>query len=220
MIEGIGKQWEGWLKKEKCERLLTRWGGYDEFTKFENPKNKNKKEFVDALNKTIKKCKGRPTVLEVGCGTGHFLWAIKDKVAKITGLDYSIHMLELCKNQFDKGNRSIELIEGNCWDIQLSTNYATMVFMVDVTMHLGKSYDAIKEMIRVAKKWVLFSGPSFEKFDDVMDKQKDKISWAISLPLLKKELKLLQKSKVIKGFEFLDRPKTNVYNHKILVIEK
>jgi len=213
-------QWEGWLNKEKCERLLKRWGPYEEFTKFQNPKNKNKKEFVDALFKTIKSCKGRPTIVEVGCGTGHFLWAIKDNVAKITGVDYSTHMLELCKNQFDKENRKIELLEGSCWDLPLPADSATIVFQIDVCMHIGGTWEALKEMIRVAKKYVLLTGPSFEKFDDVMDKQKDKISWAISLPLLKKELKILQKLKVIKSFQFLDRPKTNVYNHKILVIEK
>lgn len=213
-------QWEGWLNKEKCERLLKRWGSYEEFTKFDNPKNKNKKEFVDALFQVIGKCKGRPTITEIGCGTGHFLWAIKDKVASMTGVDYSIHMLELCKNQFDKAGRQIELLEGSCWDIPLEPNYSTIVFMIDVTMHIGGTWPALKEMIRVAKKYVLLTGPSFENFDDTMEKQKDKISWAISLPLLKKELKILRKSHAITGYEFLERPKTNVYNHKILVIEK
>jgi len=220
MIKGVGKQWNGWDKKEKCERLLERWGKHEDFAKFQNPKNKNKKEFADALFKTVKRCKGRPTILEVGCGAGHFLWIIKDKVATITGLDYSPHMLELTKRQFEKVGRNIKLIEGSCWDIPLGEKHITVAFMIDCTMHLGRSYDAIKEMIRVARKWVLFTGPSFEKFDDAMDKKIGKISWAVSIPLLKKELKILQGAKVIKSYEFLERPKTNVYNHKILVIEK
>ena len=53
-----------------------------------------------------------------------------------------------------------------------------------------------------------------------MDKQIRKHSYAVSTPLLKKELDIFKKNNIIKSYDFLERPKSKTYNHKILFVEK
>ncbi len=87
-------------------------------------------------------------------------------------------------------------------------------------MHVGGSCDAIKEMIRVSNKYVVFTGPSFESFTNEMDRRIGGKSWAVSVPLLEKELINLIKNSTIKSYIYVDRPKSPTYNHRILVVEK
>ena len=213
------KQTDRWQSKDKCIALTKRFGDYNKYS--EQLGNRSNKPIIfNTIFKLMKENKEPMSVLDVGCGPGHFMWTIKDKCAKIIGVDNSKYMLEIFNQQFSTQKTPYETRMGSCWDIPVKENFADMVVQVDLCMHVGGSYQSILEMIRVSRKYVIFTGPSFEKFDNVMDKQIDKISWAVSVPLLTKELKKLKEAKIIKEFSFIDRPRTKTYNHKILVIEK
>jgi len=218
-------QQSSWLNEDKCKYLQNRWGDYDSFRT--NPNKENKLPIMDELDFLVDMYDGQAEVLEVGCGSGHFMWVLRKKVKKLIGLDYSASMLKLLEEQFasekyrsDYIAPEMELVEGSCWDMPFEDNYADIVFQVDVCMHIGGSWDAIKEMIRVSRKFVLFTGPSFEQFDNVMNKRIDKKSFAVSVPLLEKELNRLKVEGEIESFRYLDRPRTKMYNHRILEVMK
>jgi ubiquinone/menaquinone biosynthesis C-methylase UbiE len=212
-------QLELWKIKTECERLQKRFGDYDVFMKNQGNKE-NKIPIFSLVNRLLEQSNNELVLLDVGCGPGHFLWSFKEKVSKLIGLDYSENMLKLAEEQLNKYNVETEFLEGSCWDMPLSDNYVDISLQVDVCMHIGGSWDAIKEMIRVSKKYVVFTGPGFETFDNIMDKRIGKKSFSVSVPLLKKELNILQKNHIIKSYDFLERPRSKTYNHKILFVEK
>jgi ubiquinone/menaquinone biosynthesis C-methylase UbiE len=212
-------QLELWKIKTECERLQKRFGDYDVFMKNQGNKE-NKIPIFSLVNRLLEQSNNELVLLDVGCGPGHFLWSFKEKVSKLIGLDYSENMLKLAEEQLNKYNVETEFLEGSCWDMPLSDNYVDISLQVDVCMHIGGSWDAIKEMIRVSKKYVVFTGPGFETFDNTMDKRIGKKSFSVSVPLLKKELNILQKNHIIKSYDFLERPRSKTYNHKILFVEK
>lgn len=210
-------QFETWLSKDKCRKLQERFGSYDEFKS--NPNKENKKPIFEAVDALLDKREGSLELLEVGCGPGHFLWSFKDQVSKIIGLDYSVEMLKLAEKQLKKADVDSEFIKGSCWDLPLLDNSVDISLQVDVCMHIGGSWDSIKEMIRVSKKYVVFTGVSFEEFTDNMDRKIAKMSWAISVPLLEKKLNKLISQNKICSFRYVDRPRSKTYDHRILVIE-
>ena len=208
-----------WDSMEKCKKLQNKWGDYNSFS--EDPNKSNKIVIINELKRVCGIIGKESSVLEVGCGAGHFMWVIKDLVKENHGMDYSKPMLTLTKEQFEKNNYKVFLKQGSCWNLPYNDNSFDFVFQVDVCMHIGGSWESIKEMIRVSKRFVFFTGPSFENFIDMINK---KISggkrWSISVPLLKRELEIMKKKEIIKEYKFFYREPTKYYNHKILIIEK
>jgi len=217
------KQIDFWDDKSQCIRLQERWGDYDQYSKLRGVvikegeiKESGTKEFIfNVLDKIIDE---KSTLCEIGVGTGHILWYFKDKVSKIYGIDYSSIMLNLAKKQFLA--HDVGFKEGSCWDIPFPDNSIDILYQVDVCMHVGGSWDSLTEMIRVAKKYVVFTGPSFDDFDNQMDKQIKEISWAVSVPNLEANLNRLIEWKAIKSYRWEERKPTKVYKHRILVIKK
>lgn len=209
-----------WNSMEKCKSLQHKWGDYDLFAQEAN--SKNKWEVLEKLKELISKQSYLPRVLDVGCGTGHYMWAIKDIVSELTGLDFSSAMLKLTKQQLRKAGQKIKLIQSTCWNIPLPDNSVDIVYQVDVCMHVGGSWKSLVEMIRVSKKAVLFTGPSFlTDFDSKgMDKQFGKKSFAVNATRLGKRLNKLIDRGEIKSFKFIKREPTASYNHRILIVEK
>lgn len=216
------KQSELWMNKEKCIKLQERFGDYKTYEETGGGRGENKKSIIRVLKNLSKTFNEKPSVLEVGSGPGHFLWVMKDVSSSITGIDISPQMIELSKEFFKSQNVPVNFINGTCWKIPTDNNVYDIVFQVDVCMHVGGSFESILEMIRVSKKYVVFTGVSFVDKDYVtdIDKQIGKLSWAVSVPMLNKELDKLAKSGNIKKYYYEKRPKTKNYNHRILVIEK
>ena len=212
------EQVETWMDKDQCKRLQERWGDYDDFAVKEG-----KKEIVDALHDLMDKFhpNAKPVVLDVGCGAGHFLWQLRNrKVKGLVGIDISPHMIALCKEQFKQSPKTkTQFKVASCWDIPYKSNAVSLVINIDVNMHIGGSWKAIKEMLRVSNKYVFFTGPSFEKQPE-MDVQKTRQIWAVSRILLGQKLDKLKKKKEIKDYYYVDRTGTATYKHRILIIEK
>jgi glycosyltransferase involved in cell wall biosynthesis len=212
------KQSNVWLNSKKCKHLQKKWGSYERFAK--NPNKDNKKEIINVLRKLCGK--NKPSVLDVGCGAGHFMWAIKDRVGKLIGLDFSPEMLKLTRKQFEKSEIKPELIHATCWNTLLPDNHVDIVYQVDVAMHVGGSWLTIQEMLRVAKRYVVFTGPSFERKQiKTMDQKLGSGKrWAVSVPLLVKELEKLRVEGKILSYDFKKRIPSQIYKHRILIIEK
>ncbi len=217
MVDRI--QFDLWLKKEQCERLQKRFGDYDEFVA-KGGNKKNKIPIFRTVNDLLDEHSGELSLMEIGCGPGHFLWGFKEKVSKIIGIDYSLAMIKLASDQMSKHDVDQEFFTGSCWDIPLKDNAIDISLQVDVCMHIGGSWDAIKEMTRVSSKYVVFTGPGFEKFDNEMDRRIGGKSWAVSVPLLEKGLDNMIEEGDIKSYRYVDRPESPTYAHRILVINK
>jgi len=210
------------MNKDKCIKLQKRFGDYKTYEETGGGSGENKKSIIRVLKKLVGEFNEKPSVLEIGSGPGHFLWVMKDVSSSITGIDISPQMIEISSEFFKSQNVPVNFINGSCWKIPCKDNEYDIVFQVDVCMHVGGSFESILEMIRVSKRYVVFTGPSFVEKDYIndIDKQIGKLSWAISVPMLNNELDKLIKDKKIKKYYYENRPKTKNYNHRILVIEK
>lgn len=227
MLKGEGeynimilKRHQLWEEKEQCIRLQKRFGDYDEF-KNKGGNKENKIPIFETVNGILDKGiedKTPYSLLDVGCGPGHFMWSFKEKVSKLIALDSSTHMIDLAKTQLNKYNVEVDYHVGSTWDIPLENNSVDISLQVDVCMHCGNSWQAIVEMIRVAKQYVIFTGPSFEMFDNIMDKRIGKKSFAVSFPLLTKNLNEMVDTGKLNFYKWIHRPETSTYAHRILLI--
>jgi ubiquinone/menaquinone biosynthesis C-methylase UbiE len=249
------QQFDHWDSVEYCKKLQARWGSYENFEMDKHAKKyKERQTVIKALKLFLIRAAGccgtlmgeggpwNPekseeenlleadpmgfiSILEVGCGCGNWLWIAKYYSNKLIGLDYSKHMRRITRKEFAKRNRKVETIGGTCWDIPLKDNEVDVSFQIDVCMHVGGSWDSIKEMIRVSRRGVFFTGPSFEPWtDDVMDHKVRKLSdhgmyWGVSYKLVNKKLDELKEAGKIRSYHYEYREPTDVYKHKILVVE-
>ncbi len=221
-----------WNSKEFCADLMARWGPYHKFAA-----RKDKVQVVKALLafvkgnevKLWKKGVKPPTVLEIGCGCGHFLWVLRNQVDKLVGMDTSTHMLDFTERTFRERKlmpktreAKLNLRYGSCWNIPMENDSVDLVYQVDVCMHVGGSWRSIKEMLRVARKAVFFTGPSFEMEQWHMDERLrgKRMSWGISAPLLERRLLKWMKMGKIRTFYYRDRKDSATYKHRILIVEK
>lgn len=206
-----------WLHEDQCRRLQKRFGDYDTFQK-EGGNKENKKPIFETMNKILDEGEGKYSLLDVGCGPGHFMWSFKEKASKLIGLDYSPYMLDLAQTQLNLYNIETEFHVGSTWFIPLEDDYVDVSLQVDVCMHIGGSWEAISEMIRVSKKYVVFTGPSFENFSDQLNRQIGPKSWAVSIPLLEENLFDYYNSGKVQFWKWIKRPESTTYKHRILLI--
>jgi len=216
------KQNPVWKKEEKCLNLQKKFGDYNDFEK-----NKSKdpiianRQCVYFLTKDILEGNNY-TLLEVGPGPGHFLWALKDFAKEVYGLEYSNEMINLCKTQFKSNGRKVYLKQGTCVDLPYEDNSFDVSLQCDVTRHVGGCWESLCEQIRVSKKYVIFSGPSFENWDvdDAFEKELSKLLFGINVNRFNFELDRMKANGVIKNYYYKDRPnKKDIIERKILVVE-
>ena len=98
------------------------------------------------------------TVMDVGCGEGFTL--IKLKQAKIgrtfEGIDHSDDALKLGKKLYHKLN----IKKGDIYHLPYKDNTFDMLVCTEVLEHLTFPEKAVKELARVAKKYIVISVPN------------------------------------------------------------
>lgn len=217
------KQNPVWKKEEKCLNLQKKFGDYDDFE--ENKSNNQiiaNRQCVYFTVKDILKDNDY-TLLEVGPGPGHFLWALKDFAKEVHGLEYSNEMINLCEKQFSNNGKKVYLKQGTCISLPYEDDTFDVSLQCDVTRHVGGCWESILEQIRVTKKYIVYSGPSFEHWgaDARMEKELSKLLFGLNVDRLNINLKKLKKRGVIKKFYYKNRPnKKDILERKILVIER
>lgn len=92
-------------------------------------------------------------VLEVGCGTGRFTFAMASAGHDVTGLDYSAAMLETCRKRRaeEPAGERVRLLEGSIFELPFENASFDAVLCVHVLMHLPEHEGAIRELLRVVK---------------------------------------------------------------------
>ena len=98
------------------------------------------------------------TVMDVGCGEGFTL--IKLKQAKIgrtfEGIDHSDDALKLGKKLSPKLN----IKKGDIYHLPYKDNAFDILVCTEVLEHLKKPHEALSEIKRVAKKYIILSVPN------------------------------------------------------------
>lgn len=115
------------------------------------------KFLVDVLSK-ISSDK-TPTVLDVGCGGGHFVRACEVEALQAMGVDPSASLIELGKTKLTKN--TIELCDINDFEKILSDSNSTIVSMIGVLEHLQRPRKALEAFSKSNSKYLYISVPLF-----------------------------------------------------------
>lgn len=98
------------------------------------------------------------SVLDVGCGEGFTLSKFAEKKIGDTfeGIDYSKDALSIGKRIFP----NLTLKHANIYDLPYHSSSFDLVICTEVLEHLKNPHQALKEVIRVSKQYVLLSVPN------------------------------------------------------------
>ena len=112
---------------------------------------------ADAVAGLVKKIYQKEmTLLDVGCGAGHYLKAIRDKVDKnidYTGVDFSPSYIKLAQKAF---KASAKFAVGAIQNLPFKNNQFDIVTANNIILHLPPPpIKAFKELLRVSKKYVI-----------------------------------------------------------------
>lgn len=96
------------------------------------------------------------SLLEVGCGTGLVYGKLVPAVinnASYTGVDTSVEMLRIARSIYPEGR----FLSGDAFGLKFSDNSFDIVVAFEVLGHIPDIHAPIAEMIRVARKLVVFT---------------------------------------------------------------
>ena len=98
------------------------------------------------------------SILDVGCGEGFTLEMLRKKGIgkKLEGVDFLDRAIKLGKKEHPK----LILKQGDIYDLKYKDNSFDLVICSEVLEHVDDPERAIQELVRVTKKYCLFSVPN------------------------------------------------------------
>ena len=113
--------------------------------------------FYTTLLSEIKNLKPS-SILDVGCGEGFTLERLQDAGIgkKLEGVDYLDTAIQIGRKQFPQ----FTLRQGNIYALPYQDNSFDLLICSEVLEHLEHPDEALKELFRVTKKYVVFSVPN------------------------------------------------------------
>ncbi|MBI5044386.1 MAG: class I SAM-dependent methyltransferase [Candidatus Levybacteria bacterium] len=114
-------------------------------------------QFNAALLEEAKKLSPK-TVLDVGCGEGFTLEKLRTNGVgeRLEGVDFLDRAIELGKKEHPK----LKLKQGTIYDLDYKDNSFDLVICSEVLEHVDDPEKALKELVRVSKKYCLLSVPN------------------------------------------------------------
>jgi ubiquinone/menaquinone biosynthesis C-methylase UbiE len=91
-------------------------------------------------------------ILEVGCGTAHWLNILTGFNCNLFGADYSLGMLNMAGNR----NSSIKLFNANALNLPLKKSSFDMIYVVNAIHHFGSPFKFINDSIKYLKTGGIF----------------------------------------------------------------
>jgi ubiquinone/menaquinone biosynthesis C-methylase UbiE len=110
-----------------------------------------KPKFSEPMLSWFTKVKNK-RMLDVGCGSGLYLYAFHLLGYKTYGIDIDPLVLSICRNNCKKHNFNPELKRADVCHIPYPDNYFDLVFSHGVIEHVKSYKKAVKEQVRVLKK--------------------------------------------------------------------
>jgi len=112
---------------------------------------------AEAAAYIIKKIyKSGSTILDVGCGAGHYLRSLRERVDKeinYTGVDFSPGYIKLAQKAFGS---SAKFAVGSIQEIPFESKRFDIVMANNIILHVPPTPEkAFKELLRVSKKYVI-----------------------------------------------------------------
>lgn len=107
---------------------------------------------------SLTKAKTVDSILDVGCGEGFTLNRLKENRIgkKLEGIEYLQAAIDLGKKTYP----DIKIVKGDIYELPYKDNAFDLVLCTEVLEHLEKPQDAIKELVRVSKKYLVISVPN------------------------------------------------------------
>lgn len=115
------------------------------------------KNFYSSLISLVKPLKPT-TILDAGCGEGFTM----DKLSK-NGIGKKIEGVEYSKDALVLGRRlfpNLTFKEGSAYELSYKDNSFDLVICTEVLEHLGNPSKALREILRVSKKYLIISVPN------------------------------------------------------------
>lgn len=125
---------------------------YDKW--YETLKGRKVDKLEKALFLKLVKPKKGQTLLDIGCGTGHFSFWFHDLGLKVTGIDISRNMLEVAAGKIK--NQEIKFIRGDAQSLPFQDKSFDLVVMITTLEFLSQPRKALEEAFRVARRKVFF----------------------------------------------------------------
>ena len=91
---------------------------------------------------------GNSKILDMGCGTGNYTWALYKTTKNIIGLDYSFGMLEQAKAKYTE----IPFLQGDVTDLSLESETFDGTLAIQVLHHIKQKERFLREAHRVMRK--------------------------------------------------------------------
>jgi ubiquinone/menaquinone biosynthesis C-methylase UbiE len=98
------------------------------------------------------------SVAEIGCGAGHSTEVLRGFLSQnisFTASDVEPELVELAKGR----NANVNFLTESIYSLEHPDNSFDLVFCLEVLEHLEKPRDALKELARITKKYVIISVP-------------------------------------------------------------
>ena len=120
--------------------------------------------YVDRAEIILDKMSGKKRILEIGCGRGFYLKALKEISPKIeiTGVDLNPKYLEIAKKYVD--NKEVKIIKGNAIKLEFKENSFDGLIASEILEHIKDDKKVLKEIRRLLKPGgeVIISVPNKE----------------------------------------------------------
>jgi ubiquinone/menaquinone biosynthesis C-methylase UbiE len=119
----------------------------------ELPEMESSIKMAKELKKVIK---SRESVLDVGCGAGHYLRSLKREIQDefyYKGIDSTHYYIELARRAFNSDKKA-EFAVSDIYNINLNDSSYDIVMCNNLLLHLPSIKRPLEELVRVAKKTV------------------------------------------------------------------
>ena len=117
------------------------------------------KNYFRQFDFLFSKCRGVRSILDVGCGEGYIIKYIKNKYDNkklyLEGVDLSEDVINIAK----KNNPGVKFSKGDIYCLNYKDNSFDLVLATEVLEHLEKPEEALKELRRVSRKYIILSVP-------------------------------------------------------------
>lgn len=123
---------------------------YDKW--YESPEGRQADKLEkDLFLKLVNPKKGQ-TLLDIGCGTGHFSFWFHDLGLKVTGVDISLNMLGMAVDRLK--HEEIKLVRGDAHSLPFQDKSFDLTVMITTLEFLREPRKAVEEAFRVSKSKV------------------------------------------------------------------
>jgi len=145
-----------WNKYYQQEHIVKR------FLPDEDPYEELRVEMVKSLLKNVE---GVSSILDVGCGDGYLCHVFRKELGQtVVGVDISYERMRFARANFP----GVEYIQGRVYDLPIKKRTFDLVTLIEVLEHLENPSQAIAELRRVSRTYILITVPYKRKLKKIL----------------------------------------------------